>query len=155
MNKTSRTQIEIMNRINEVAEHDFFGAQTGDLISFLDFDHAQGFIKEGTTRERWDEITKAITSPANCIADYMGFAWDKANNRRGLSSGRSIDHMRTWLWLDGKDDLAEQIEDYEYYGKPQLVAVCNEYGIDWKQYDDGEWVNNEDDTPKTAEEVLA
>ena len=85
----------------------------------------------------------------------MGFAWDKANNRRGLSSGRSIDHMRTWLWLDGKDDLAEQIEDYEYYGKPQLVAVCNEYGIDWKQYDDGEWVNNEDDTPKTAEEVLA
>ena len=155
MNKTSRTQIEIMNRINEVAEHDFFGAQTGDLISFLDFDHAQGFIKEGTTREQWEAITKAITSPANCIADYMGFAWGKANNRRGLSAGRSIDHMRAWLWLDGKDDLAKQIEDYEYYGKPQLVAVCDEYGIDWRQYDDGEWVNNENDTPKTAEEVLA
>jgi hypothetical protein len=155
MNKSTRTQIAIMNRIESLADSDIFGFQTGDLVSFLDYDHAKPFIKADTTPEEWAEVTKGITSPAQCITEYMAFAWDKANNRRGISAGRSIAHMVTWLWLDGKDELAKQIEDYDYYGKPQLVAVCNEYGIDWKQYDDGEWVCNEDDTPRTAEEVLA
>jgi hypothetical protein len=155
MKTSARTQAEIVARINEIRESDFFGAQTGDLVCFLDYEHAKSFINEGTTKEQWDTSTSGIVSPARCIAEYMAFAWDKANNRRGLSAARSVDHMRTWLWLDGKDELAQQIEEYDHYGKPQLVAVCNEYGIEWKSLDDGEWVNGEDDTPKTAEEVLA
>lgn len=155
MKTTSRTQKEIVSRIEAVRETDLFGAQTGDLVCFLEYEHAKQFLTEGTTKEQWDTSTSGVVSPARCIAEYMAFAWDKANNRRGLSAARSIDHMVTWLWLDGKDELAAQIEHYDYYGKPQLVAVCNEYGIDWKALDDGEWVDNEDAEPRTAEEVLA
>lgn len=149
---TQRTQQEILDRIEEIREDDFFGFQTGDLICFLTFDNAKKRLNEGVTSEEWAQKI----NPANCIKDYMPFAWDKANNCRGLSAGRSIEHMKAWLWLDGKDALVGQMDDlYQYYGKPCLRAICEEYGIDWKSLDNNEWVNSEDDTPKTAEEALA
>jgi len=88
------------------------------------------------------------------IRGYMEFAWDKANNRRGISAMRSLAHMSAWLWIDGKDELALSINEYNYYGKPQLVEICEVYGIDWKALDDGEWVTDEGAEPKTAEQVL-
>ena len=33
----------------------------------------------------------------------MTFAWDKANNERNLSAGRSINHFEVWLWLLGDE----------------------------------------------------
>ena len=28
-------------------------------------------------------------------------------------------------------------------GKPQLAAICEHYGVDWRSLDDGQWVNDE------------
>jgi len=70
----------------------------------------------------------------------MPFAWEKANGCRGISASRSLRHMVAWLWLDGQDEFLEKwndLRDYEYYGKPQLIAICELYGIDWKKFDDG------------------
>jgi hypothetical protein len=149
---TKRTQQEILDRIEKISKDDFFGFQTGDLINFLTFDNAKKWLKEGVTAEEWEPYT----DPVERIKDYMPFAWDKANDCRGLSAGRSIEHMKAWLWLDGKEELADKMESlYEYYGKPCLRAICVEYGIDWKALDNNEWVNSEYDNPKTAEEALA
>ena len=149
---TKRTQEEILKRINEISKDDFFGFQTGDLIYFLSFDNAKKWLKKDVTAEKWEQYT----DPVERIKDYMPFAWDKANNCRGLSAGRSIEHMKAWLWLDGKNELADKMESlYEYYGKPCLRAICIEYEIDWKALDNNEWVNSEYDNPKTAEEALA
>ena len=150
-----KTQEQIVERIKEIEENDFFGYETNDLITYLDFEHAKQFIKEEKQAEleqTWkDDKPK---DPAEEIKEYMSFAWDKANNCRGLSADRSISHMSAWLWLDGKEELAEEIRDYQYYGKPQLVKICQEYGIDWKQYDNDSWKNEEFDDGITAEQVL-
>jgi hypothetical protein len=75
----------------------------------------------------------------------MPFAWEKANDCRGLSANRSIEHMTAWLWMLG-DDLADKMDGlYEYYGKPCLRAICEKYGCKWQQWDDGVWRNSEDD----------
>lgn len=149
---TSRTQEEILARIDEIKEDDFFGFQTSDLATFLTYENAKPLLNEGVTEDQWEQET----DPVERIKDYMPFAWDKANNCRGLSAGRSLEHMKAWAWLDGKEDLLKQIEeDYEYYGKPHLVKICQTYDIDWKSLDNNEWVNSEYDTPKTAEEALA
>jgi hypothetical protein len=63
--------------------------------------------------------------------------------------------MKAWLWLDGKDELAGRMDSvYEYYGKPCLVLVCREYGVDWRALDDGEWSNGECEQNLTADEAL-
>lgn len=155
MTATARTQEQIINRINSIKDDDFFGWQTQDLMLYLDFEHAAPFLKEGTTAEQWADAREKLT-PAQRIADYMSFAWDKANNCRGISAGRSLEHMRAWIWLDGNEDLLKEIEQgYEYYGKPHLVKICQVYGLDWRSLDNDEWVNDESETPLTADQALA
>ena len=151
----NRTQEQIVARIKSIADDDFFGWQTNDLMVFLDYDNAKEFLKDEITADKWAEVTADRKTPAQQIIDYLPFAWDKANNCRGISAGRSIEHMQAWVWLDSKDDLLAKIEgDYEYYGKAHLVAISEQYGVDWRSLDNGEWVNNEDDSPKTAADVL-
>jgi hypothetical protein len=148
---TKRTQEEILKRIADIEKDDLFGFQTGDLIKFLTFENAKPHLVDGANKDDWVQVT----DPVKCIKDYMEFAWDKANNCRGLSAGRSVEHMKAWLWLDGKDELVEKMDSlYRYYGKPCLHAVCVEYGIDWEKLDDNRWVNNEDEDGLTAKEAL-
>ena len=148
---TKRTQDEILARIKELEPNDFFGHQCSDLAQFLTFENAKPWLKEGVTSEQWQQLT----DPVKCIRDYMNFAWGKANDCRGLSASRSIQHMQAWVWLDGKDELADRLEDvYEFYGKPCLVLVCQEYGIDWKELDNDSWADDKSNTDITAEEAL-
>jgi len=132
-----RTQEEIVKRFGERKKNDMFGFEISEYIKYLDYEHAKPFLKDGTKEKDWEP--EKVT-PAEKIKDYMKFAWEKANGCRGISAGRSLSHMVAWLWLDGQDKFLKEwhnLEDYEYYGKPQLIAICKLYGIDWKQYDDG------------------
>lgn len=153
-----RTQQNILDRIAAIkaAGNDFFGFQTADLVSYLDFEHAKPFLNAGTTAEEWGKSRETLTSPADSIKSYMAFAWDKANNCRGLSAGRSVEHMKAWLWLDGKDELVAKLDGaYEYYGKPCLYLVCKEYGIDWQALDNDHWTNEEDGDGLSAAEAIS
>lgn len=141
---TSRTTPEILAKIEKLKAEDFFGFATGDLISYLSFEEAKPFLKEGTTAEMWGApLPRDHESVKSQIVDYMPFAWDKANNCRGISASRSISHMGTWLWMLGLDEASEQIQDYDRYGKPQLRQICEHFGVDWRALDDGEWRNDE------------
>lgn len=130
-----RTQEEIKNRIKETKDDDIFGFGTTDLIEYLDFEHAKKYLEEGVTEKQWSN--RKLKSPKEQMIQYMEFAWEKANDCRGLSAMRTMYHYRSWLWLDGNEELAEQMEDYEFYGKDNLVAVCEYLGIDHTEYDDG------------------
>ena len=134
-----RTQDEIVGRVNKVKEYDMFGFETSELIVYLDFEHAKPFLKDDVTAEQWQVSTK---TPREEMIEYMPFAWEKANNERGISAMRSLMHYAAWLWLDGNDVLAEKIGDYEYYGKPQLIAICKYLGLDPNKWDDGRRVNS-------------
>ena len=133
-----RTQEEILKRMEARKKIDLFSWEVNEYLYYLDYENAKPYLKKDVTKESWGE--RKEKKPAEKIKEYMDFAWEKANDCRGISAGRSLMHMVAWLWLDGQDKFLKKwndLRDYEYYGKPQLVAICELYGIDWKQYDDG------------------
>ncbi len=70
------------------------------------------------------------------MQDYMSFAWEKANDKRGISANRSIDHFKGWLWLLGDEEGLRYLKvNYAPYGKPGLAYVCKKYGF--KDEDNG------------------
>jgi hypothetical protein len=128
----NRTQEEIVARIKWEKEwNDFLNFAIEDLIVYLDFVHAQHYLKAEVTEESWIKSSK---DPKQEITDYMPFAWDKANNCRGLSAGRSIDHLRAWLWLAGEDEFLTRIPltAFTYYGSSALsVSISALTGKLW------------------------
>ena len=139
-----RTQEEIVAKIEEVKKTDFFGAKTGDLIGFLDFEHAKPYLKPDTTPDQWEQSPLTREAVLKEMEDYMEFAWDKANGFRGLSASRSMDHYSTWIWLLGDEDKLGDLSDYQYYGKDNLVKICEHYGWDSSKWDDGVRANSEE-----------
>ena len=131
-----KTQEEILKRIDEVAKYDTFGWQRNDLVDFLNFENAKPFLKDDITAEKWEEV-KEKRSPKEIMCDYMGFAWEKANDKRGISACRSLEHYKSWLWLDGDEEIWPTLDDYEYYGKPHLITICEYLGLDPSNWDDG------------------
>jgi len=140
---------EIFAKANDASFADFFGTRVGDLVEWLPFDKAREWLKPESTEEDWTKAgfprPRTDDEVIGQIKSYMPFAWEKANGCRGLSAGRSLCHMSAWLWLLGVDDAVEQLDEYSHYGKPQLRAICEAFGIDWHALDDGIWRNSEDD----------
>lgn len=137
-----RTQDEIVAEYKRLEEGgDWLGFKRGDLIEFLDFEHAKPLLKEGVTESEWNEAKSEYTREAilKKMEDYMDFAWEKANNMRGISASRSMNHYETWLWLIGEDDFIHEVgfESYQHYGKPQLIKICERFGWNWTDRDDG------------------
>ena len=138
----TRTPEEILAEIASCNQlTDFAGARRGDLIEFLPFDKAKEFLREGVTEEEWNDVQKPATMEAikAAVEDYMPFAWDKANNMRGLSAARSIDHMTAYVFMTADEEFMKKFAEteYEHYGKEKLIVVCEYFGLDYKQWDDG------------------
>lgn len=141
--QTIRTEEEVLAKFLEVKEEDFFGFKTNDLLERLPFKFIKQYLKEDATEEKWEEVRQPLTreSILKAMEEYMPFAWEKANNCRGLSAGRSMAHFMMWTWLLC-DDFGD-LEEYEYYGKDNLVKLCEFYGWDHTQWDDGIRSNTE------------
>lgn len=124
-----RSQDDIVNKIKKSIDKCDFRCEV--LINHLSFDKAKPFLRSEATEEKWHQITD-INEAAQDFLDYLNFGWDKAYDRRGLSASRSISKLSAWLWLLGRDDLAELIIDdklYPPYGMPALVKVSESLGI--------------------------
>jgi hypothetical protein len=137
-----RTSAEIKVRYEEVSQR-FLDFQGSDLLPYMDYEDAKPFLKDGVTAEELIEIRNNLGSPLKEALDYLPFAWEKANNCRGLSAGRSIDHLKAWLWLAGYDVDDDFDQRYQYYGKPCLVTASELLGFDWRAHDDMKWRNDE------------
>ena len=138
-----RTQDEIVARIEARQDDDCFGFEICEYLPYLDYSHAKAFLKDEVGEDDWN-APRDISKVKDEMKDYMEFAWDKANNCRGISANRSISHYVAWLWLDGQTEMADSLEEnYEFYGKPQLVQVCEYLELDHKQWDDGRRSNVE------------
>lgn len=139
-----RTQDEIRAKFDELCKQgseDFFGFMREDLIVALEFEHAKEHLKKELTKEEWDAYGERLRTDTDVIAkmrDYMDFAWEKANDKRGLSAGRTMQHYQVWLWLIGQDELSDSLRSYTAYGKPHLVRICQFLDLDPKKWDDGD-----------------
>ena len=119
-----RTQEEILQKIKDVEKEDFFGTIRDDLLQFLKFENAKQFLLENT-EEEWREIYKE-PSEENIkkeMREYLGFAFGKAEDERGLSAGRSMQHYYGWIWLLDKEDYFGDVRDYSKYGIPYLNMI--------------------------------
>ena len=151
---------EIVKTVNERMEKDvFMDFMSSDLIASLPYADAKPFLKGDSTAEGWKPESRKPEHILWRMHDYMAFAWGKANDRRGLSVMRSLQHFAAWAFLRGERDLATWIEDTEYthYTKPHLRAICAHYGWNWVGWDDGFWTNDEmhDGVPAANVESLA
>lgn len=135
-----RTNEEILARVKEIENDDIFGFESNDLIGRLPAELAAPFFKEDVSKV-WEEHPRDRESLLAEMLEYMPFAWEKANNFRGLSANRSMNHYSAWVWLAG-DDLGN-LNEFENYGKDNLVRICEHYGWDHKQWDDGVRLNSE------------
>jgi len=137
-----RTQEQIIERINARREGDMFGFEWPIYLEMLSFENAKQFLKPEAKAENWTVKTEdQIRAEA---IDYMNFAWKKANDCRGISANRSVMHYQAWLWLLGEDWGDALMDDYEYYGKPQLVRICAHFGLDSNKWDNGIRTNTGD-----------
>lgn len=162
MTTLPHTQDEILARINARQHDDPLGFEYHEYIMALEETHAERFLKPKDERgdDPWKPAYPDVESVRKTMEDYVDFAWEKANNCRGISANRSVQHYIAWAWLIGDTEFSAEIErmfdeEYRWYGKAILVAICEKYGWDWRARDNDRWVNDEYD-PRgiTAAEAL-
>jgi hypothetical protein len=132
----NRTQDEMVERFREESGQ-MFDFASEILLYYIDFGHVKEFLKAEAVEQFekgekvWDCITD-IRITAQDFLDYINFAWGKALDERGISASRSIQKLSMWLWLMGRDDLVQTIENdrlYNPYGAPALIAVSEALSI--------------------------
>lgn len=129
-----RTADAIVERV--LASRSFFGFDAEVLLSVITFENAKRLLPEPPDKpEDWGEVVPNTEEGLTAAAkDYMDFAWDKAEDHRGISAGRSVEKMTAYMWLLGKDDLVARIErddiPYTNYGAPVLREISREMGWD-------------------------
>lgn len=126
----ARSQDAIVAEIERIKDEDFFGFKTSDLIGYLDYEHAKPYLNPGVTKDEWHPNPQDREFTLGVMRDYMPFAWDKANNKRGLSAGRSMAHFTVWIWILGDESIFGDLETYSNYGKAHLQKICDHYGWD-------------------------
>lgn len=128
-----RTQEEILQKIDAGFTNDVFGFGINDIIYALSFENAKQYLKEEflskeSAQLEWKaQQLKSDSDVISTMRNYLSFAWDKANNERGLSADRSIQHFIAWAWLID-DEFSRKLEtlyntNYAPYGKPILMCI--------------------------------
>lgn len=141
-----RTQQEILDRIRAVATTDILGFEWQQYLPALTSESAEALrgtlLKADADLSEWKPDLLTDDDARKCAIDYMPFAWEKANGCRGISAGRSLGHYRAWLWLLGAEGF-DDILDYQFYGKDELVRICKYLGLEAAKWDDGRRVNTD------------
>ena len=130
-----RTQEDIYTIIKNAGMLDFAGEV---LVSYLDWDKSKEFYKEEFVKDvkngvkQKPEKIEDIYETVQDMLDYLIFGYMKAMDERGISASRTINKLGHWLWLLGRDDLEELVNDdnlYNPYGMPALIALTEKLGL--------------------------
>ena len=129
-----RTPEQIIERITAASEgtEDFFGFRREVLIRSLPFERAKLYLDSPDDNKPWDVQDVGAEAEA-----YLAFAIGKILNHRGISASRSVDKLREFAWLVGRDDAVAAIDDqgYAQYGAPKLRAFARTMGLPWPEDD--------------------
>lgn len=120
---------EIKKFMEKFSKEDFFGVIRQDCISCLPYEAASEYLSEEVTADAWDAIyLKNDKEIIDEIIQYLPFAYNKAENERGLSAIRSLQHFLAWFYCLGVDEMVSTIHymmnsDYAPYGMPVLKRI--------------------------------
>ena len=122
-----RTQDEIVARaMDDPGDNLGFGREV--LAGYIDAVHIKPLLEEGADLEKWEADEPTGENVLRDMKVYMKFAWEEAQDHRGLSANRSVIKLKAWLWLLGDEGLVDGV-DYAQYGAPILHKVCERYGF--------------------------
>lgn len=104
------------------------------LADFIPFDLLPKFgitpNDEWNDKEKWDGHIKPFTRE-NVLAQLkedVEFGFEKALNRRGISSSLMYNVVQMWNWI--LEEGLEDFDDYPMYGLPLFKATAVKYGFD-------------------------
>lgn len=126
------TREEVKARfIKEKKEHALFWEFRGKLyFPALPFEYLRELAKPEVSDEELKGWMSEFTREQQLkeAADYIKFAWSKAEGQRGISASRSIEHFEVWFWLAGETEFSQRIKGmacsmYEPYGIPILEEI--------------------------------
>ena len=131
---------KIKGKINAGFANDVFGLAFNDLVEALPFADAKGYLKDeflmkDSAEAEWESSRIKTDDDVKArMLDYLPFAWEKAEDQRGLSADRSIRHFAAWAWLID-NEFYEKIEDmynnnYFPYGEPILAYISEKLGFE-------------------------
>lgn len=143
------------------AKTDRFGVECSRYLDALPFEHAREWLQPAITADGWESRTSrlyTVEDAKRAALDYLPFAWAKANEGAMTSAERSAAHFRGLAWLLAAPAplLAKLAEPPKFCGKPQLIAVSEWLGVDWRALDSQPWrTHAHDPQPLTREQALA
>lgn len=105
------------------------------LANFLPFDMLESFgfsLKEGVSKEDYNKNVRPFTRD-NVLLQLQSdveFGFEKALNKRGISSSLMFEVVRMWNWIleEGLEDWSE--DNYAMYGLPLFKATALKYGFE-------------------------
>jgi hypothetical protein len=127
-----RTQQEIITYYQQERQNDLFGHMAEVLLPRLSAEQIKSLLESDADLTDWQPLPldqEAITAE---MEKYMGFAWTKVQDHRGISANRSVEKMCAWLWLLGDEETLAYAKDdahYPQYGAPILVKICEKYHL--------------------------
>lgn len=132
-----RTQTEILDRYNAAGSgsDDFFGFRREVLAAAMT---GETLRQTGLGIEESTLAAAPITPPEHLDSEareYLTFAIGKIEDHRGISASRSVDKLREYAWLLGRDEVVAAMDkaDYAQYGAPQVRAFGE--GMGWGYLD--------------------
>ena len=61
------------------------------------------------------------------LASDVAFGFEKALNRRGISSSLMFEVVKMWMWV--LEDELQTFDEYKYYGLPLFKAAALKFGL--------------------------
>lgn len=122
------------------------------LVQFIPFDMLPKFgvepSDEWNDKEKWDAQVKPFTREniLKQLEEDVAFGFDKALNKRGISSGLMYEVVKMWNWI--LEEGLEDFDNYPMYGLPLFKATAVKYGFDnpigddtgsEDEYNESEW----------------
>lgn len=122
------------------------------LAQFIPFDMLPKFgiepSDEWNDKEKWDAQVKPFTREniLKQLESDVAFGFEKALNKRGISSGLMYAVVKMWNWI--LEEGLEDFDNYPMYGLPLFKATAVKYGFDnpigddtgsEDEYNESEW----------------
>jgi hypothetical protein len=157
-----RTTSELLAKIKELSTPE--GAVRAALVvQLLPYRHARRFLKAERKIDKagWEDVRIHPTDERVLfvMAARQPEAWGAANAKSTKHISLCFHQFEMLLWflgLDHEEAYRRMWDRFEHYGKPQLVWLCEEYGLgEWRQWDDGRWQMTILNAALPAEEALA
>ena len=95
------------------------------LFPTEDWDKLGFSLKEGEKPPKAKPLTRQ-----NILKQLKGdleFAFEKALNQRGISSGLMYEVIKMWMWV--LEDPLQNFDEYAMYGLPLYKAAALKYGF--------------------------